>query len=126
MGALAEYGIQATQATVSRDLSAMGAVRGSDGYRLLGAASNNSVMSEDLEQLFTSHAIGVVLADSIVVVKTAPGHASLLAVGFDRSPPGGVAGCVAGDDTIFLATKSRTQASKVCEKLVSLLGGDHG
>jgi len=121
--ALGEMGIRATQATVSRDLNALGAVRGADGYQLAGASNPNPLMSSDLEKLVALHAISVHPADSLVVIKTAPGHAQLLAVGFDRTPPGEVVGCLAGDDTIFLATTSRKSAGVVVGQLTALMNG---
>ena len=63
--------------------------------------------------LVRTHAFTIELAHNIVVIKTAPGHAQLLAVGFDRKPPKGIMGCLAGDDTIFLATQSPKTAKQV-------------
>lgn len=119
---LADLGIKATQATVSRDLSALGAIRGPDGYRLGGAPHEPDAVSASLSSLLRSHALKIEPANSIVVIKTAPGHAQLLAVGFDRSPPTGIVGCLAGDDTIFLATTSPKTATTIIKMLKAQLG----
>ena len=124
MFALSENGIQATQATVSRDLSALGAIRTTHGYQLAGSEVQRTSMSDDLSQLLQSHAFEIQQAHSMIVIKTAPGHAQLLAVGFDRTPLKGVVGCLAGDDTIFLATSSPKTAERVSGLLNTQLKGD--
>lgn len=119
---LSQLGIKATQATVSRDLTALGAIRGPEGYQLGGIAHDSKTMSADLANLLQAHALRIEPANSIVVIKTAPGHAQLLAVGFDRSPPTGIVGCLAGDDTIFLATTSPKTAGTIIKLLKAQLG----
>ncbi len=130
---LAHAGEKATQATISRDLASLGAVRGPRGYQIFepgsrpGAArAGNAAPTQDSEQarLVRAHALSIGIAHSIVVIKTAPGHAQLLASAFDRSPPGGVAGCVGGDDTIFLATTSPGAARSVARALRAQLRKD--
>lgn len=115
-------GVTATQATISRDLAALGAIRGPEGYQLGGSPQRADAMSDDLSALLRSHALKIEPANSIVVIKTAPGHAQLLAVGFDRSPPTGIVGCLAGDDTIFLATTSPKTATSIIKMLKAQLG----
>ncbi|MCZ6835749.1 MAG: arginine repressor, partial [Planctomycetota bacterium] len=110
---------QVTQATISRDFRALGVIKGPMGYALPGTHALDSFPDEigELESLLTRHASCIETADSLVVIKTAPGHANLLAVAFDRWPPKSVVGTIAGDDTIFVATNSRTAASKLTTEL---------
>lgn len=120
--ALSDAGVTVTQTTVSRDLAAIGAVRGHDGYRLSNSVSDLALAigntgKDDFVGLVSKHVISVAKAQSIVVVKTAPGHAQMMASTFDRWPPDGVVGTVAGDDTIFLATLS----AKVSDQLIKTL-----
>lgn len=111
---LTQAGESVTQATVSRDLSALGATKGPDGYKLsAGGHTRGLEIDQNLTMLVRTHAFTIELAHNIVVIKTAPGHAQLLAVGFDRNPPKGLMGCLAGDDTIFLATQSPKTAKQV-------------
>jgi len=119
---LREHGIKTTQATVSRDLTAMGVLKGPEGYILPndapiapGAAPEASV------SVIRSHVLTAAQADSIVVLHTAPGHADVVAVELDRWPPRGVVGVIAGDDTIFLATTSKAAAQKVASTLLGML-----
>lgn len=134
-GALSRWGESVTQATVSRDLAAIGAVRGPDGYRLPEAliaparvAAATGTFDEhtgEVHGMVRRHVVSVVAADAMVVVKTAPGHAQMVATAFDRWPPRGVAGTLAGDDTIFLATTGPKVADRVARELNKAIGG-HG
>ncbi len=117
---LAERGVEVTQATVSRDLAAIGAIRGPQGYALPGEGALLSVTSEtELESTLRRHVVRIEVADALVVIRTAPGHAGLLGAAIDRRSPKGVVGTIAGDDTLFLATPSRSVAAKVVAFLES-------
>lgn len=128
--ALAQSGQLVTQATVSRDLAALGAVRGPDGYQLVSTISAQPAKSSakssgksELNELISNHAIYAKLAHAMVVIRTAPGHAQMLAGAFDRWPLEGVIGSVAGDDTIFLATSSPKSATQVLAALERIIDG---
>lgn len=128
-GALSRWGESVTQATVSRDLAAIGAVRGPDGYRLPeGMLDPARVAGGDggaeVAGMVRRHAVSVVAAHAMVVVRTAPGHAQMVATAFDRWPPEGVAGTVAGDDTIFLATTGPKVAERVAKELTHAMHGE--
>ena len=121
---LATHGQSVTQATISRDFQAIGVVKGPAGYALPGAvhavsASGNGV---ELDTLLTRHAVAIDVADALVVIRTAPGHAGLLASALDRWPPKSTVGTIAGDDTIFVATASHTAASKLAMHLTQRAG----
>jgi transcriptional regulator of arginine metabolism len=123
---LARSGERVTQATVSRDLAAIGAVRGPDGYRLsesLGEPMGAGGREDELHGVVRRHVVSAVVAHAMVVVRTAPGHAQMVASAFDRWPPSGVAGSVAGDDTIFLATTSPKIAERVAKELNHAMHG---
>lgn len=95
-----------TQSTISRDLRRLGAVKGVDPdgrtvYRLSSEqavpVSGNSL--RDLVQDIQSNG-------AIIVLRTLPGTASLIALHLDRVKPGGILGTIAGEDTIFVAPAS--------------------
>lgn len=124
---LAERGIEATQATLSRDLREMGVVKGPAGYVLLGQAyevvqpaadpaRDGSVIAESLDRVMGEYVVSAVRAGNLVVLKTPPGHAQIVAVELDRRTPHGIAGTVAGDDTIFVACISERIAEAFCER----------
>jgi transcriptional regulator of arginine metabolism len=125
--ALARAGEPVTQATVSRDLAAIGAVRGPDGYRVPEVFAEPIRVGggeHEVAGMIRRHAVSVMVAHAMVVIKTAPGHAQMVATAFDRWPPEGVAGTVAGDDTIFLATLSPRTAERVTRELTEAMRGD--
>lgn len=120
VAALRRAGHEVTQATVSRDLREVGAskVRAEDGfvYRLtddVGRSWNGDLVARNLERSLNEFAIEVKLAHSIVVVTTAPGHASAVARAIDLAGLDSVVGTVAGDDTIFVATQSPESARRL-------------
>ena len=115
---LRRAGHDVTQATVSRDLREIGAskVRAQQGfaYRLADDVPhswNGDLVARNLYRSLEEFALDVRLAHSIVVVTTAPGHASAVARAIDLSPEGSIVGTVAGDDTIFVATESPEAAA---------------
>jgi len=121
---LEAQGALVTQATVSRDLAALGAAKGRDGYYL--PESPMTLAPDDLSELESTlrqHAVRISAADSLVVIKTAPGHAGLIGAVLDRTPPSGVVGTIAGDDTIFIATLSRAGAARLAAQLTETLEG---
>jgi transcriptional regulator of arginine metabolism len=115
--ALRAAGHHVTQATVSRDLRDVGAVKvklnGGFVYRLpeeIPRTTSGDLMARNLVVTLREFAVDVVPAASIVVVTTAPGHASAVARAIDLGGVREVVGTIAGDDTIFVATPSNEDA----------------
>jgi transcriptional regulator of arginine metabolism len=98
-------GVPTTQATVSRDLDELGAVRirggGAMHYRLPERLETGS--ANRLDQLLADWVTDIVAAGNLVVLKTPPGSANLVANALDAAGLDEVAGTIAGDDTIFVA-----------------------
>jgi transcriptional regulator of arginine metabolism len=105
--ALTERGFTATQATVSRDIQELGLVRTGSGYQ---PGSPVSAVSELV--------ISMTQVEFVVVIRTPPGTANLVARAIDESAMPGVAGTLAGDDTILAVLSDRHAA----ERLRSFLG----
>jgi transcriptional regulator of arginine metabolism len=100
-------GIGATQATVTRDLQELGAVKMRDGRGVrrltLAATGQPGPAPEDhLRRMLAEWAISVESSGSIVVIRTPPGCAHVVASALDRGVVGGMIGTVAGDDTILV------------------------
>lgn len=97
--ALAQLGYQTTQATISRDIQELGLVRTGSGYR---AGTPVGVIPELV--------LDVTQVEFLVVVHTPPGTANLVARAIDESDLEGIAGTVAGDDTIIIVLGDREAA----------------
>lgn len=99
-------GVRANQATLSRDLRALGVLKTAEGYRLPGDAGVSESAAVSRRDAVAAFVLSVDAVGPMVVVRTGPGHAQAAAIELDRSPPKGVGGIIAGDDTIFCATAS--------------------
>jgi len=99
-------GIVATQATVSRDLEELGAVKvrrdGAIRY-LLPDQVDSGHSAAMLDRLLSEWVTEIMEAGALVVMKTPPGSANLVANALDAAGLEGIAGTIAGDDTIFIA-----------------------
>ena len=125
--ALRDEGLDAVQATVSRDIAQLGLVkvRGDDG-RLVYAhpgASDLDRLSE-LAAALRRWVVGLEQTDNLVVLRTPPGFANALARAVDDAALPEVAGCIAGDDTIFLAAREGFAAMELADQLRHHLDGD--
>jgi transcriptional regulator of arginine metabolism len=112
-------GIAATQATVSRDLEELGAVRvrraGSMHYRLPEQLETGQ--ASKLDRLLADWVIDIIAAGNLVVLKTPPGTANLVANALDAAGLDEIAGTIAGDDTIFVALHDGAVPGAVAEGL---------
>jgi transcriptional regulator of arginine metabolism len=117
--ALAARGIETTQATVSRDLDELGAVkvRGADGrlaYRLapeVGAGNGRVRFEQTLQQFVT----GITASGNIVVLRTPPACAHPVASAIDLAGLDAVIATVAGDDTVLVVAAEGVPGSDLAE-----------
>lgn len=101
-------GFASTQATVSRDLDELGAVKiRRDGKVVYALPSDDSraPVGDSLRKVLNEYVLDMESTGNLVVIKTPPGHAGMVAAALDRAAMDGMAGTVAGDDTIFVACK---------------------
>ena len=99
-------GIAATQATVSRDLEDIGAVRlrrGGAVHYVLTETLSPGTTDARLDRLLAEFVLSIVAAGNLIVLRTPPGSANVVANAIDVADLPEVAGTIAGDDTIFLA-----------------------
>jgi transcriptional regulator of arginine metabolism len=125
---LRAQGFDATQATVSRDLEELGAmkVRAQDGnlvYALPDSDARPEVSQEQLSQTIAMFVVSAVPAGNLVVLRTPPGHAQAVALVIDRSNLPEVAGTVAGDDTVLVVCTDRTSGRAMVRELRELMSG---
>ena len=113
-------GIAATQATVSRDLLELGAVklkRGGSIRYVMPDQVEPGHAAEKLDRLLTEWVDAIIPAGNLIVLKTPPGSANLVANALDAAGLDEVAGTLAGDDTIFLAIADGTNPHSVANML---------
>lgn len=105
---LDQAGIPATQATVSRDLDEIGAARvrrdGAIRYLLPGQYEAGHAAAQ-LDRLLAEWVVDITPAGNLLVLRTPPGSANLVASAIDNAGLDEIAGTIAGDDTIFLALR---------------------
>jgi transcriptional regulator of arginine metabolism len=117
---LARRGLRVTQATVSRDIEELGLVKTREGYRL-PEAPEPALPQPPLSVVLKEFVREVSQASNLVIVKTHPGNAHTVAAVLDAEQWPEVAGTVAGDDTIFVATARARDATRVRKKLLASL-----
>ena len=125
--ALRDEGLDAVQATVSRDIAQLGLVKvRGDGGRLVYALPGVADLDRlgELTTALRRWVVALEPAAGMVVVRTPPGCANALAIAFDEAALPEVAGCIAGDDTIFVAPREGSAASELAEQLRHHLEGN--
>ena len=115
--ALKESGIDATQVTLSRDIRELGLVKTADGYREMESETPNLQFATLAAEFLQD----VRQAQNQIVLRTAPGHASSVAVALDNEEWPEVVGTIAGDDTILVICPDQNTAKAVRKKLLKLL-----
>jgi transcriptional regulator of arginine metabolism len=123
---LAADGVVATQATVSRDLEELGAVKvrtaGAESVYAVPEFQNRVEPEEHLKRVLGDWVTEVSHSANLVVVRTPPGSAHVVASALDRAGLEGIAGTVAGDDTILVVAVERVTGAEVAQRLSALAG----
>jgi transcriptional regulator of arginine metabolism len=112
-------GIDATQATLSRDIRDLGLIkRAADGaYRRAASASSSVDPEEECRSAVDDYLRRYDVVDQLVVLKTDAGQAQPLAVAIDRASLTEVVGTIAGDDTILVICRSAPDAAVLSRRL---------
>jgi transcriptional regulator of arginine metabolism len=117
---LAEIGFVATQATVSRDLVELGAVKvrrdGKTGYAL--PADTPAPRTAKLETVIRQWVQSIRPAGNLLVMKTPPGSAHVVGFAIDQARLDEVVGTICGDDTIFIAFETPSAAQTFASELL--------
>jgi transcriptional regulator of arginine metabolism len=130
---LASEGIEVTQATLSRDLDELGAVklRGAnggapvyvipeDGSPLRGIAGGTARLTRVLSELLVS----TDSSGNLAVLRTPPGAAHFLASALDRAALTEVVGTLAGDDTILVVAREPLTGEQLAARISALTRAD--
>jgi transcriptional regulator of arginine metabolism len=121
---LADLGLETTQSTISRDVEELGLARvhdpGGVRYVIPGGPPAPTPL---LRHLLDEFAVSFVRANGALVVRTPPGAASALAEGLDRAGLPGVAGTIAGDDTILVVAREGVTPVELERALADVMQG---
>jgi len=121
-------GVVATQATVSRDLEELGAVKvripgGTMAYAIPDYTRGERTTSGDhLKRVLGEFVLEVAHSANIVVLRTPPGSAHVVGSALDRAALPGVLGTVAGDDTVLVVVTEQSGGAAVAAELGALAG----
>ncbi len=123
---LADQGVVATQATVSRDLDALGAVKvhvGGDSVYAIPELPADQVAPQDhLRRVLGEWVVAVGSSHNLIVLTTPPGSAHVVGSAIDRSSVDGVLGTVAGDDTVLVVATEEAGGRGVADYFRLLAG----
>ena len=124
---LAERGVSATQATVSRDLDDLGAVKvrvaGGAGIYAVPVPAEERAMSEDhLRRVLSDWVIDIGRSANLVCLRTPPGSAHVVGSALDRAGLPDVLATVAGDDTLLVVASEGGDAGALAARLRARAG----
>lgn len=122
IGLLAERGFNVTQATISRDIRELKLIKvtGELGkYKYIVPQATPDDGQQVYVAAFAASVKSVETAMNLVIIKTYPGLANAVAANIDAQGTPEIVGCVAGDDTIFAATKDPASALHVADMIRS-------
>lgn len=130
-------GLAATQPTLSRDIRELGLVKGADGYAAPEAAPEGEAPGpaaaslahrrrQTVDRLVFDFVLSAEAAATLVVLRTPPADAQPVALAIDAARLEDVVGTLAGDDTIFLATRSAAAARALAGRFRQAIGSRKG
>ncbi len=121
---LGAIGFPVTQATVSRDLEQIGAVKvkrgGALAYALPDQIGGNDWAAARLQRILAEWVLSIEAAANLLVIKTPPGSAHLVGLALDQARLDEVAGTICGDDTLFVALRDGVEAGVMANRFRKL------
>jgi transcriptional regulator of arginine metabolism len=121
---LKKSGMNVTQATVSRDIKELKLIKvlsETGKYKYATITHTESFMSNKLVSIFTQTVINVETVENFVVVRTISGSASAAAEAIDSLNFDGIAGTLAGDNTIFVLARTQEKAQAISQKMKKMI-----
>lgn len=121
---LKTIGMDVTQATVSRDIKELKLIKvmGNGGrYKYAAISPHEGFLSNKLVNIFSQTVLNVEQVGSFIVIKTITGSASAAAEALDSLGFDGIAGTIAGDNTIFILVRTEEKALDIVHKVKKLL-----
>lgn len=121
---LIERGIDVKQSTLSRDIKDLRIIKVlSKNKRYIYAVSipTNDVKKEKLMGIFSNSILSVEKIDKFIVIKTLPGSASAAGEMIDHLEFEGIAGTIAGDNTLFILVREESFGEKLVEEIHKII-----
>ena len=135
---LADNGVVVTQATLSRDLVELDAVKvrtasgslvyavpAEGGDRTPVVARESAASEARLARLCAELLVSADASANLVVLRTPPGAANFLASALDKAELGAVLGTIAGDDTVMVISRDADGGEQLAQRLLDLANGHH-
>lgn len=123
---LRRLGFVVAQPTLSRDMRELGLAKTPRGYVVPESAAArfapDAMRTARLDRTLQSFALSVQPAGTLVVIKTPAAAAHPVARALDEASLAGVVGTIAGDDTVFIATRSERAARALAHRFTKPLG----
>ena len=124
---LGEHGVDATQATVSRDLEELGALKvrtagGEPVYAVPDLAKDRVAPEDYLRRVLGDWVAELGVSGNLVVMRTPPGCAHVVASALDRAALPDILGTVAGDDTLVVVAAEDVGGAEMGRRLGELAG----
>lgn len=122
---LTSQGFSCTQATISRDIKELnitkisyttnssGDNRSEQRHKYTIANETKPIHHESYKQVLGNCIVSTDYAENIIVIKTVSGMAMAVGAAIDQLDIDGIMGCIAGDDTLFLAIKNPENAKEI-------------
>jgi len=114
-------GLDAGQATLSRDIREPGLVNSSDGYALPGGEAAAETDLPSVSRLVREFVTSVRAAENLLVTKTSVGSAQPVAAALDEENWPEAIGTIAGDDTILIVCQDRRAAGRLADRIQGML-----
>jgi transcriptional regulator of arginine metabolism len=124
---LQQAGYSVAQATLSRDIKELGIIKTSTGYQMPKFVQEQPAQPYGnrigAKPIPAKSVTGLEFGTGLAVMRTTPGHASMVAAIIDAASLAPIMGTIAGDDTIMLILRPAFSNAKVYEALATLVDG---
>ncbi len=125
---LRQSGFNVTQATVSRDIKQLKLIKiagDNETYKYaVSANENTATVNAKYTNILIETVTDIDYAGHIIVVKTFNGMAMAAGAAFDAMKWDGILGCIAGDDTVFIAVRTDEHAKEISSRLSALIANN--
>jgi transcriptional regulator of arginine metabolism len=121
---LKNMGMDVTQATVSRDIKELKLIKvlaNTGRYKYASISPVEKFLSDKLVNVFSQTVLSVENIDKFIVIKTISGSASVAAEAIDSLNFEGIAGTIAGDNTIFILVRNLQQAVQLVQRIKKMI-----